>query len=204
MVVHVKGASPRGGRVMTMSVKRKKQQIIMLVLLGGIIGELTFCGILVKGIVTGGNQGTVKSLTEKLAAGQKLIASEKTILDVYTKGYADLEDLADHVPKATDPYAWAYEYVSLRSQRAQIVLDEVTEVKSKSTGDEGEKPYYQIRVAMNCSYEKTVQFLKHLEEDNPLLLVAQLEINSSKDSPLSHPTEMLLQWPLDFVIEKGK
>ncbi len=186
------------------STKLRRHQIKSLVLLGFIAGELTFCGLLLKGVVTGGAQGTVKAIKDKVASGRSILDREQEISDLYSTGYADLENLSDHVPKSTDPYAWAYEYVSVRSQRAQVPLKEVEEVKAKSDEGEDGKPYYQIRVALDCSYEKTIQFLNYLENDNPLLLVAKIEINSNKDDPLAHSTELLLQWPLDFVIETGK
>ncbi len=182
----------------------KKGQIKSLVLLGLVAGEVTFCSLLIKGIVTDSALRIEKEIEEKIESGQRVLDRAQEISELYKRRYADLETLSSHVPKATDPYAWAYEYTSERSQRAQISLSEVEEVKSKGDEDDAEASYYQIRVALDCSYKKTIEFLNYLENDNPLLLVKSLEINTNKDDPLAHSAEMLLQWPLAFVIETGK
>ncbi len=147
---------------MTGKTKLRKHQIKSLILLGFIAGELSFCVLLLKGIVTGGEQGTVKEIKGKVTSGQSVLAREKEILDLYSTRYADLEKLSEHVPKATDPYAWAYEYVSVRSQRAQVPLKVVEEIKSESDEEEGEKSHYKVRVALDCSYKKTIEFLNYL------------------------------------------
>jgi len=180
----------------------KKRQVELLVLSGLILGGLVFSAVLLSGIVKGGQKGTVTELREKVASGQGVLNREAQIQKNFSIGNSDLEELADFVPKASDPYAWAYEYISQRARRAGISLKEIKEVE-REKGNE-ESLVYKISIAMTCSYAKTLHFLKQLEEDNPLLLIARLEINAESASPMAHPTTLLLQWPLDFVIETGK
>ncbi len=180
----------------------KKSQVELLFFSGLILGGLVFCAILLTGIVKGGQKETVTELRERVASGQGVLNREAQIQSFFSAGASDLEELAEFVPKASDPYAWAYEYISQRARRAGISLKEIKEME-RGKGDE-ESLFYKIHIQMNCSYAKTLHLLKQLEEDNPLLLVAQLEINAEASNPMAHPTTMLLQWPLDFVIETGK
>ncbi len=180
----------------------KKRQVELLVLTGLILGELVFCGLLLNGIVKGGQKGKVTELRGQVTSGQGVLNREAQIQRQFSDGYAGLEKLADFVPKASDPYAWAYEYISQRARRAGISLKEIKEIEREKGSEES--LVYKIRIAMTCPYAKTLHFLKQLEEDNPLLLIAQIEINAAATSPQAHTTEMLLQWPLDFVIETGK
>jgi len=180
----------------------KKRQVELLILTGLILGALVFCAILLNGILKGGQKGKVTALQAQIASGQGFLNREASIQKHFSAGYSDLEELAAFVPKASDPYAWAYEYISQRANRSGVSLTEIKELEREKEDEKSEA--YKVQIAMSCSYAKTLHFLKQLEEDNPLLLIDQIEINASSASPMAHSTTLLLQWPLDFVIETGK
>ena len=187
---------------MAASKQLKSRQLKMLIFLGLVLGELAFCGVLLVGIKNGGQEKIQRSLQEKVDVGQRVLGREAQIQKTFKEGYAELEKLGDFVPKSSDPYAWTYEYISLRARRVSIALKEVKEVKLG--GEDAKNQIYRVQLAMNVSYESITDFLVELEKDNPLLLIAQLEINEKVSTPTEHSVKLLLQWPLGFTIETGK
>lgn len=55
---------------------------------------------------------------------------------------------------------------------------------------------YVARVAAACSYAELIDWLKALEEENPLLAINQLVITAQDGNPLRHQVRFEVQWPV--------
>lgn len=55
---------------------------------------------------------------------------------------------------------------------------------------------YAVRVAAECSYAEWVDWLRELEESNPLLAVTQFMIAHQPDKPEKHIIQFELRWPV--------
>lgn len=55
---------------------------------------------------------------------------------------------------------------------------------------------YTVRVAAECSYAAWVDWLRVLEESNPLLTVTQFMIAHQVDKPENHIVQFELRWPV--------
>lgn len=189
--------------------RKQKQQIEIGIAFAVILGQIIFLFFLFKGGSIKNDKAALSSLTVKVEDAQRLLARKDAIRSNLNKTLEDLESLRVHVPPSIDPYAWAYEYVSARAVSCGIHLDAVNEeqVKADDVSKDAKKAakvsYYAVRVSMECSYSQIICFLKKLEEDNPLLLVAELKIETIPNNVNSHKTSVLLRWPSGFVMDDG-
>lgn len=183
---------------------KKKKQIELAVLALFSLGQIIYLVFLFGGASIKEDRVSLEELTKQVESAQRVLIRKKVIQENLEKSLKDLEALRIHVPPEVDPYAWAYEYVSSRAVSVGIRLDEVKEGKdNEANKDENEPASYSVRVSMMTSYNQTVQFLEEIEEDNPLLLVKELKIETLPGNAKKHDTRLLLHWPSGFVVDEG-
>lgn len=143
-------------------------------------------------------------LQEKLEAARHVIGRDAMIQNQLDQTMEELDALSVHTPTLSDRYAWAYEYVSLRSSKAGVELDSLEEISY--VGDETVDPAelaYEISLSTQCSYNQLVEFLWGLERGNPLVRVKEVDISTMPDSYDRQQVRVVLQWPASLKIERG-
>lgn len=143
-------------------------------------------------------------LQEKLEAARHVIGRDAMIQNQLDQTMEELDALSVHTPTLSDRYAWAYEYVSLRSSKAGVELDSLEEISY--VGDETVDPAelaYEISLSTQCSYNQLVEFLWGLERGNPLVRVKEVDITTLPDSYDRQQVRVVLQWPASLKIERG-
>ena len=185
--------------------RKKKQYVELGIMAALIVAQIGFLLYLFTGASIASDKVELAKLIATVDDAQRIFDRKESIRTTLDKTLKDLHSLRIHVPPAVDPYAWAYEYVSSRAATCGIHLGTVKEDDSEKTPkDKKERtPYYSVRLSMMCSYNQAVSFLRRLEDDNPLLLVSELKIESVSQNVNSHKINLRLRWPSDFVIDQG-
>ena len=143
-------------------------------------------------------------LQEKLEDARLALSRDTLIRKKLSESIEELEALSVHTPTVSDRYAWAYEYVSLRSSKAGVELDSLEEISY--VGDETVDPSelaYEISLSTQCSYNQLVEFLWGLERGNPLVRVKEVDVSTMPDSYDRQQVRVVLQWPASLNIERG-
>lgn len=148
-------------------------------------------------------------LEQKLESARTVLKREEAIERDLKASIEKLQTLTAYAPTLSDRYAWAYEYVSRCSTRAQVEVDSLEELsffdtsKSKDGKKPGEQPY-EIVVVTRCGYNNLVEFIWRLEKGNPLLKIKEVTVSAVRDQPLSHQVRIVMQWPASVQIEEGE
>ena len=143
-------------------------------------------------------------LQEKVMDARQVIKRGKLVGDALDESIQKLEELSVYTPTMSDRYAWTYEYVSVRADRAGIDLDSLEEVEYLGQGkQETEAHAYEISIATECGYNQLVEFLWRIEKGNPLLRVKDVSISQRMERLDRHQVRVVLQWPASLKIEKG-
>lgn len=194
---------------MNWSALTKKQQQMAIVTVVLAVAQIF---ILVHFLKASGSSGSSdKSPKQELAELQekvddaKLVLARDTLIRNKLKESVDkLDELSVYTPTVSDRYAWAYEYVSLRSTKAGVELDSLEEISY--VGDETVDPSelaYEISLSTECSYNQLVEFLWGIERGNPLVRVKEVDISRLPDSYERQQVRVVLQWPASLKIERG-
>lgn len=146
----------------------------------------------------------LEELQVKLDDAKLVLARDSLIRDKLNESMDALDALSVYTPTLSDRYAWAYEYVSLRSSKAGVELDSLEEISYVGDDDiDPSEQAYEISLSTQCSYNQLVEFLWGLERGNPLVRVKEVDITTLPDSYDRQQVRVVLQWPASLKIERG-
>lgn len=143
-------------------------------------------------------------LQEKLDDAKAVLARDMLIRTKLKESIDALEALSVHTPTVSDRYAWAYEYVSVRSSKAGVELDSLEEISSPGDdSDDSAESTYNISLSTHCGYNQLVELLRGIEQGNSLVRVKEVDISTLPDNYERQRVRVVLQWPASLKIERG-
>jgi hypothetical protein len=143
-------------------------------------------------------------LETKLEEVRMVLLREELVRGELARSVQRLEELAVHAPMSSDRYAWAYEYVSRCAASSRVELDSVEEILyAGETPEASATRPYEISISTECGYNRLVEFIGRLEQDNPLLRVKEVTISAQPGRNEMHRVRILIQWPPSVVVRKG-
>jgi hypothetical protein len=186
---------------------KQKQMVVATVVLA--VAQVFILVHFLSGRDSSGSAGQspkeeLAALEEKLEEARMVIVRSDMVRETLQETVEKLDVLSVHTPTVSDRYAWAYEYISLRSVKAGVELDSLEEIAY--VGDDGKKPEdlnYEISLTTRCGYNELVEFLWRIEQGNPLVRVKDVDVSIFTDTPEQHRVKVVLQWPSALQIERG-
>lgn len=187
--------------------KKQQQMVVVTVILAIAQVFILIHFISGRSVSNAGGQSPkeeLEALQEKIDDARMVIARAEIVTETLQETVQKLDDLSVHTPTVSDRYAWAYEYISLRSVKAGVELDSLEEINYVSDADKkAEDRNYEIRLSTQCNYNQLVEFLWRIEQGNRLVRVKDVDISMLPDSPEQHQVRIVLQWPSSLQIERG-
>ncbi|QHI70828.1 hypothetical protein [Tichowtungia aerotolerans] len=187
--------------------KKQQQMVVVTVILAIAQVFILIHFISGRSVSNAGGQSPkeeLEALQGKIDDARMVIARAEIVTETLQETVQKLDDLSVHTPTVSDRYAWAYEYISLRSVKAGVELDSLEEINYVSDADKkAEDHNYEIRLSTQCNYNQLVEFLWRIEQGNPLVRVKDVDISMLPDSPEQHQVRIVLQWPSSLQIERG-
>lgn len=144
----------------------------------------------------------LRDLQAKLTEAAQIISREADIRVDLRAGRDRLEKLAAYVPDSSDPYAWAYEYLSLRAAQTGLEIDSLEQAQLAEADKENAARPYEINMSTRCGLDVLTDFLWRIETGNPLLRIREITISLIPDDPLRQQVRLVLQWPSEIVIDR--
>lgn len=137
-----------------------------------------------------------------LRKARRLIASRGHLETTLAESREQLRTAAEqYVPNQENPLSWATQKIYFQARSVGVDIEAVSEVGSatalRGLVDGGARHFasYAVRIVTACSYQKTKEFVRALQDSNPYLCVAGFHIGARSDAPELHTVTIDVEWP---------
>jgi hypothetical protein len=196
--------------------QKKKFLLLAIVGIAAIYAAFTFG---VSPMINGHRRDAseLESLTDKLDRAQRNIGREAQIRQELEATSAFLtQTRADHIPPLDNPLSWVARKVYRSAREVGVDIESVADLGVATVpwtrGDETTRAFvpYKVRIVTQCGYKELVDLVRALEEGNPYLSVAEIQVSAQDASYDEHRVRISVEWPFwadpaeaeDFVADE--
>lgn len=151
----------------------------------------------------GDSQDGLASMQLELKTARMAIQNRSQIEHKLQESASNMIYATEHyLPPMGTTLAWATERIYRRARLAGVEIEAVDELGSTRlptvAGAEDTRMFkpYSVRVTTTCGYYQVQELIRQLSENNPLLLITDLQVVGRSATPEEHAVSLTLQWPL--------
>ena len=143
------------------------------------------------------------TLESNVQAAERTLKKERPIMREYEDGLAYLDEVRKYFPNEDNRYSWVTELIYTQGRNFGIEVESINEL-GRQEAAVTVPPFtrYAVQVNLRCRYDRLVAFIKHCEEDNPMMRITQLTINSDENDPVNHTVKVVMEWPTSLDVQR--
>ena len=184
--------------------KEQKQYIVLGVVVGatGVFALFNFLLAPMKAKYAAAKEEYAQ-VSADLDAARRVIRNEDAIREQLARSTEILAEAAtEYLPDTLNPLSWATQKIYFKAREVGVEVTSVSEtggsgvLQSQAHGGHRAFGSYSVRVLTECGYDKLVQLMDALETSNPYLTVTGVTVDARPGSPLNHPVNLVVEWPI--------